>query len=115
MFESTLVYILNSCTTIAINDSNSLTSPYDRFNGGTIVLFAIGIGIYGLFNGLRNPILNAIIADHSHAGEDGELMWINQSYTSSARPWAGNGRRNGGDLAVYGLFYPKGSCWPSYS
>lgn len=32
---------------------------------GTMVPFAIGIGIYGLFNGLRNPMLNAIIADHS--------------------------------------------------
>lgn len=48
----------------------------------TMVPFAIGIGIYGLFNGLRNPMLNAIIADHSKAGEEGELMGINQSYTS---------------------------------
>ena len=44
--------------------------------------FAIGIGLYGLFNGLRNPMLNAIIADHSKATEQGEIMGINQSYTS---------------------------------
>ena len=46
------------------------------------VLFAIGVGIYGLFNGLRNPMLNAIIADQSDASEQGEIMGINQSYTS---------------------------------
>ena len=47
-----------------------------------IIPFAIGIGAYGLFNGLRNPMLNAIIADHSKANEEGEIMGINQSYTS---------------------------------
>lgn len=47
-----------------------------------VVPFAIGIGIYGLFNGLRNPMLNAIIADESKATKQGEIMGINQSYTS---------------------------------
>lgn len=47
-----------------------------------ILPFAIGIGAYGLFNGLRNPMLNAIIADNSKANEEGQLMGINQSYTS---------------------------------
>jgi MFS family permease len=46
------------------------------------LLFAVGVGIYGLFNGLRNPMLNAIIADNSDAAEQGEIMGINQSYTS---------------------------------
>ncbi|TSD65959.1 MFS transporter [Inquilinus sp. KBS0705] len=46
------------------------------------ILFAIGIGIYGLFNGLRNPMLNAIIADHNQEAEHGEVMGINQSYAS---------------------------------
>jgi multidrug resistance protein len=45
-------------------------------------LFAVGIGIYGLFNGLRNPMLNAIIADHNNESERGEVMGINQSYAS---------------------------------
>ncbi|RFZ82149.1 MFS transporter [Mucilaginibacter terrenus] len=47
-----------------------------------LVLFAVGIGIYGLFNGLRNPMLNAIIADHNDDSERGEVMGINQSYAS---------------------------------
>ena len=47
-----------------------------------VIPFAIGIGIYGLFNGLRNPMLNAIIADESKTAEQGEIMGINQSYTS---------------------------------
>lgn len=47
-----------------------------------IVLFAISIGIYGLFNGLRNPMLNAIIADHNEGNEKGEVMGVNQSYAS---------------------------------
>ncbi|MFA6246369.1 MAG: MFS transporter [Mucilaginibacter sp.] len=47
-----------------------------------IVLFAISIGIYGLFNGLRNPMLNAIIADHNEGNGKGEVMGVNQSYAS---------------------------------
>jgi multidrug resistance protein len=47
-----------------------------------LVLFAVAIGIYGLFNGLRNPMLNAIIADHNDEKERGEVMGINQSYAS---------------------------------
>jgi multidrug resistance protein len=46
------------------------------------ILFAVAIGIYGLFNGLRNPMLNAIIADHNDENERGEVMGINQSYAS---------------------------------
>lgn len=47
-----------------------------------VIPFGIGIGVYGLFNGLRNPMLNAIIADESKTAKEGELMGINQSYTS---------------------------------
>ncbi|RYY35422.1 MAG: MFS transporter [Sphingobacteriaceae bacterium] len=46
------------------------------------VLFAIAIGVYGLFNGLRNPMLNAIIADHTADDEQGKILGINQSYIS---------------------------------
>jgi MFS family permease len=46
------------------------------------IVFASGIAIYGLFNGLRNPMLNAIIADQSKPDKQGEIMGINQSYTS---------------------------------
>lgn len=48
----------------------------------TLILFAIAIGIYGLFNGLRNPMLNAIIADHNDERQRGEVMGINQAYIS---------------------------------
>lgn len=44
--------------------------------------FAICIFIYGLFNGLRNPMLNAIIADHNDPDKQGEVMGINQAYVS---------------------------------
>ncbi|MFC0516810.1 MFS transporter [Mucilaginibacter angelicae] len=44
--------------------------------------FVTGICIYGLFNGLRNPMLNAIIADHIDHKEQGKILGINQSYAS---------------------------------
>ena len=44
--------------------------------------FALGVGIYGLFNGLRNPMLNAIIADRMQVKERGLVMGVNQSYSS---------------------------------
>ncbi|MBL4677208.1 MAG: MFS transporter [Mucilaginibacter sp.] len=47
-----------------------------------VILFAISIAIYGLFNGLRNPMLNAIIADHNDEHHRGEVMGVNQAYIS---------------------------------
>lgn len=44
--------------------------------------FAICMCVYGLFNGLRNPMLNAIIADHTDKSEQGKILGINQSYAS---------------------------------
>jgi len=44
--------------------------------------FAIFICLYGLFNGLRNPMLNAIIADNIDHSEQGKILGINQSYAS---------------------------------
>lgn len=46
------------------------------------VAFASGIGVYGLFNGLRNPMLNAIIADKMDEKKRGLVMGVNQSYAS---------------------------------
>jgi multidrug resistance protein len=46
------------------------------------VAFAVCVFIYGLFNGLRNPMLNAIIADHNDPSTQGEVMGINQAYIS---------------------------------
>ena len=47
-----------------------------------LVLFAVSIGIYGLFNGLRNPMLNTIIADRNEENERGKVMGVNQAYAS---------------------------------
>jgi len=44
--------------------------------------FALCICVYGLFNGLRNPMLNAIIADNINNSEQGKILGINQSYAS---------------------------------
>ncbi len=46
------------------------------------IMFAICVFVYGLFNGLRNPMLNAIIADHNDPKRQGEVMGVNQSYIS---------------------------------
>ncbi|RFZ95209.1 MFS transporter [Mucilaginibacter conchicola] len=47
-----------------------------------VILFATSIAIYGLFNGLRNPMLNAIIADNNDEHHRGEVMGVNQAYIS---------------------------------
>ncbi|MDB4919982.1 MFS transporter [Mucilaginibacter sp.] len=44
--------------------------------------YAICMCIYALFNGLRNPMLNAIIADNADKSEQGKILGINQSYAS---------------------------------
>ena len=46
------------------------------------LFFAICLTIYGLFNGLRNPMLNSIISDHNKKTEQGKVLGINQSYVS---------------------------------
>ncbi|GAB3930256.1 tetracycline resistance MFS efflux pump [Mucilaginibacter myungsuensis] len=46
------------------------------------LMFAACMCVYSLFNGLRNPMLNAIIADHNDAARQGEVMGVNQSYAS---------------------------------
>jgi MFS family permease len=47
-----------------------------------LIPFAICLCIYGLFNGLRNPMLNAIIANNIDKTEQGKILGINQSYAS---------------------------------
>ncbi len=47
-----------------------------------LIPFAICLCIYGLFNGLRNPMLNATIADNIDQTEQGKILGINQSYAS---------------------------------
>jgi MFS family permease len=49
----------------------------------TVLLpFAVCLCVYGLFNGLRNPMLNAIIADNIDKAEQGKVLGVNQSYAS---------------------------------
>ncbi len=47
-----------------------------------LLTFAACMLVYGLFNGLRNPMLNATIADHNDPAKQGQVMGINQSYGS---------------------------------
>ncbi|MDB5131090.1 MAG: tetA 4 [Mucilaginibacter sp.] len=47
-----------------------------------LVPFAVCLCVYGLFNGLRNPMLNAIIADNIDKAEQGKVLGVNQSYAS---------------------------------
>ncbi|MBS7564020.1 MFS transporter [Mucilaginibacter sp. Bleaf8] len=47
-----------------------------------VVAFITSMYVYGLFNGLRNPMLNAIIADHNDDSRQGEILGVNQSYAS---------------------------------
>ena len=46
------------------------------------LVFGICLTVYGLFNGLRNPMINAIIAENNSKAEQGKVMGINQSYVS---------------------------------
>jgi MFS family permease len=48
----------------------------------TILTFTVCICIYGLFNGLRNPMLNAIIADNNTNKSQGAILGFNQSCAS---------------------------------
>lgn len=47
-----------------------------------LIFFAACMCAYGLFNGLRNPMLNAIISDRVDQDEQGQTLGINQSYAS---------------------------------
>ena len=44
--------------------------------------FAICLMVYGLFNALRDPMLNSIISENIHADEQGHILGVNQSYLS---------------------------------
>ncbi len=46
------------------------------------ITFTVFLYIYGLFNGLRNPMLNAIIADNNTKQGQGKVLGVNQSYAS---------------------------------
>lgn len=47
-----------------------------------LIFFAVCMCVYGLFNGIRNPMLNAIISERVPETKQGETLGINQSYAS---------------------------------
>ncbi|UOE47640.1 MFS transporter [Mucilaginibacter sp. SMC90] len=72
--------------------------------------FVIGICIYGLFNGLRNPMLNAIIADHIDHKEQGKILGINQSYASIGQALGPVTAGFAALLSVHAIFFLS-SCY----
>lgn len=72
--SKSLILLLSSILCFAAMFLSGFTSVF--------IPFAAYLCIYGLFNGLRNPMLNAIIADHIDQSEQGKILGINQSYAS---------------------------------
>ncbi len=72
--SKSLILLLSSILCFATMFLSGFTSVF--------IPFAAYLCIYGLFNGLRNPMLNAIIADHIDQSEQGKILGINQSYAS---------------------------------
>ena len=72
--SKTIILLLSSIICLAAMFFTGLTS--------LIIPFAVMQGVYGFFNGLRNPMLNAIIADNIDHTEQGKVLGINQSYSS---------------------------------
>jgi MFS family permease len=77
------------------------------FSGFTTALipFAVCLCIYGLFNGLRNPMLNAIIADHTESSEHGKILGINQSYASIGQTLGPLTAGLAAALSVHSIFF----------
>jgi MFS family permease len=72
--------------------------------------FVTGICIYGLFNGLRNPMLNAIIADQIDHKEQGKILGINQSYASIGQTLGPVTAGFAALLSVHAIFFLS-SCY----
>lgn len=74
--------ILSKSVILLLSTMACLAAMFYTGFAGAIIAFSIGLLIYGLFNGLRNPMLNAIIADNNKSNRQGEVMGVNQSYAS---------------------------------
>jgi MFS family permease len=72
--SKSMVLLLSTLLCLAAMVTSGFTTGF--------VMFAVCLCVYGLFNGLRNPMLNAIIADHNNPAKQGEVMGVNQSYAS---------------------------------
>lgn len=71
----------------------------------TFLFFAICLFVYGLFNGLRNPMLNAIIADHNNPDKQGEVLGVNQSYASIGQTLGPVGAGLINAISVHAVFF----------
>lgn len=71
----------------------------------TLLLFAICLFVYGLFNGLRNPMLNAIIADHNDPRKQGEILGVNQSYASIGQTLGPVGAGLISAISIHSVFF----------
>lgn len=69
------------------------------------ITFTIGICIYGLFNGLRNPMINALIADRIDQNEQGKILGINQSYASIGQTLGPVTAGFAALISVHGIFF----------
>lgn len=69
-----MILLISTALCLAAMFASGFTSAF--------LTFAICMFVYGLFNGLRNPMLNATIADHNDPAKQGQVMGINQSYGS---------------------------------
>jgi multidrug resistance protein len=72
--SKSMILLLSTALCMAAMFVTGLTNAF--------ITFITCICIYGLFNGLRNPMINAIIADHIDHNEQGKILGINQSYAS---------------------------------
>lgn len=72
--SKSMILVLSTILCMAAMFVTGLTNEF--------ITFITCICIYGLFNGLRNPMINAIIADHIDHNEQGKILGINQSYAS---------------------------------
>lgn len=69
------------------------------------ITFTVGICVYGLFNGLRNPMINAIIADRIDHNEQGKILGINQSYASIGQTLGPLTAGFAALISVHGVFF----------
>lgn len=69
-----LLLLLSSALCFGVMFASAFTSAF--------IPFAACMCVYGLFNGLRSPMLNSIIAEHTDKSEHGKILGINQAYSS---------------------------------
>ncbi|QEC78473.1 MFS transporter [Mucilaginibacter ginsenosidivorax] len=75
-------WISSKATILVLSTTLCMAAMFVTGLTNNFIPFVTGICIYGLFNGLRNPMINAIIADHIKHNEQGKILGINQSYNS---------------------------------